>query len=60
MCVPLCSRSHDVVEYLLKEQWFIKCKDMAQKVIRAMERKDLKIIPDSHESTLYDFLDNIR
>ncbi|XP_076764385.1 valyl-tRNA synthetase, mitochondrial [Xylocopa sonorina] len=60
MCIPLCSRSHDVIEYLLKEQWFIKCKDMAQKAIQVVKEGHLKIIPSIHEQVWYDYLDSIR
>lgn len=60
MCIPLCSRTHDVVEYLLKEQWFIKCKDMAQKAIEAVKQGHLKIIPNTQEILWYDYLNDIR
>ncbi|KOC61527.1 Valine--tRNA ligase [Habropoda laboriosa] len=60
MCIPLCSRSHDVVEYLLKEQWFVKCKDMAQKAVQAVKQGNLTMIPDTHKQLWYDYLDNIR
>ncbi|XP_023604353.1 valine--tRNA ligase, mitochondrial isoform X10 [Myotis lucifugus] len=29
MVLPICSRSGDVVEYLLKSQWFVRCREMA-------------------------------
>ncbi|CAK9802615.1 Valine--tRNA ligase [Anthophora plagiata] len=60
MCIPLCSRSHDVVEYLLKEQWFVKCKSMAEKAVEAVKQGNLKIIPDTHKQLWYDYLDNVR
>ncbi|XP_026299462.1 valine--tRNA ligase, mitochondrial isoform X2 [Apis mellifera] len=60
MCIPLCSRTHDVIEYLLKEQWFIKCKNMAQKAIEAVKQGQLKIIPNTQEIFWYDYLNNIR
>ncbi|XP_012165148.2 valine--tRNA ligase isoform X1 [Bombus terrestris] len=60
MYVPLCSRSHDVIEYLLKEQWFIKCESMAQKALQAVEQGHLKIIPNTYEKPWYDYLNNNR
>ncbi|XP_043585480.1 valine--tRNA ligase-like [Bombus pyrosoma] len=60
MYVPLCSRSHDVIEYLLKEQWFIKCESMAQKALQAVEQGHLKIIPNTYEKSWYDYLNNNR
>ncbi|XP_026675476.1 valine--tRNA ligase-like isoform X2 [Ceratina calcarata] len=60
MCIPLCSRSHDVVEYLLKEQWFIRCKDMAQRAAETVRQNRLVLVPPIHEQVWYDYLDNIR
>ncbi|PKU28846.1 valine--trna mitochondrial [Limosa lapponica baueri] len=31
MTLPMCSRSGDVIEYLLKSQWFLRCREMAQR-----------------------------
>lgn len=60
MKVPLCSRSKDVVEPLLKPQWYIKCDTMASNAIKAVKEGDLKIIPDMHEKTWYHWMENIR
>ncbi|XP_036212389.1 valine--tRNA ligase, mitochondrial isoform X7 [Myotis myotis] len=38
MVLPICSRSGDVVEYLLKSQWFVRCREMAA---RAAQTPDL-------------------
>ena len=34
MAVPICSRSGDIVEPRLKEQWFIDCSGMADDAIK--------------------------
>uniref|UniRef100_A0A674GH69 valine--tRNA ligase n=1 Tax=Taeniopygia guttata TaxID=59729 RepID=A0A674GH69_TAEGU len=34
MTLPLCSRSGDVVEFLLKRQWFLSCGDMARAALQ--------------------------
>ncbi|XP_075977591.1 valyl-tRNA synthetase isoform X1 [Anticarsia gemmatalis] len=60
MVVPLCSRSKDVVEPLLKPQWYIKCDKMAADAIKAVKIGELKIIPDVHEKTWYHWMENIR
>lgn len=60
MSIPICSRSHDIVECMLKEQWFIKCKSMAHKALYAVKQGHLNIIPTSHEQIWYDYLNNIR
>ncbi|CAK1551322.1 unnamed protein product [Leptosia nina] len=60
MVVPLCSRSKDVVEPMLKPQWYIKCDKMASEAIKAVKNGDLKITPDAHEKTWYHWMENIR
>ena len=41
MVIPVCSRSKDVVEFLLKDQWFVNCKKMSED---AIEVKGIKIL----------------
>ncbi|XP_022120831.2 valine--tRNA ligase isoform X2 [Pieris rapae] len=60
MVVPLCSRSKDVVEPMLKPQWYIRCNNMAAEAIKAVKTGELKIIPDAHEKTWYHWMENIR
>lgn len=36
MIVPICSRSKDIVEPLIKPQWYVKCDDMAKNAIEAV------------------------
>ena len=33
MVVPICSRSKDIVEPLIKPQWYVRCTEMAQKAV---------------------------
>ncbi|XP_025919816.1 valine--tRNA ligase, mitochondrial-like, partial [Apteryx rowi] len=49
MTLPLCSRSGDVVEYLLKSQWFLRCRDMARRAREAVTSGQLQLIPKFHE-----------
>ncbi|XP_070532577.1 valine--tRNA ligase-like [Ptychodera flava] len=60
MVVPICSRSKDIVEPLIKPQWYVDCTDMARKAVEAVEKGDLKIIPDMHIKTWNAWLNNIR
>ncbi|CAH0751678.1 unnamed protein product [Diatraea saccharalis] len=60
MVVPLCSRSKDVVEPMLKPQWYIRCDTMAAEAIKAVKTGELKIIPDVHEKIWYHWMENIR
>lgn len=60
MILPTCSRSKDVIEYLLRPQWYVKCDDMAKKAVKAVENGDLKIIPANFENEWYRWLNNSR
>lgn len=49
MAVPICSRSKDVIEYLMKPQWFMKCAQLAKEALQEVEKGNLKIIPDMYQ-----------
>lgn len=60
MVVPICSRSKDVVEPLIKPQWYVKCDEMAAKAIDAVNTGKLKIIPEQHVKTWHHWMEGIR
>lgn len=60
MVVPVCSRSKDIVEPMIKPQWYVKCDRMAADAIDAVKTKRLKIIPDAHEKTWFHWMENMR
>ncbi|XP_072015193.1 valine--tRNA ligase-like [Amphiura filiformis] len=60
MVVPICSRSKDIVEPMLKPQWYVDCTEMAQQSMDAVEKGELKVIPDAHIKTWNSWLGNIR
>jgi len=51
MVVPVCSRSKDIVEPIIKPQWYVKCDNMAEEAQKAVDTGDLRLIPDSHKKT---------
>ncbi|KAK1155281.1 valine--tRNA ligase, mitochondrial isoform X1 [Acipenser oxyrinchus oxyrinchus] len=59
MLLPLCSRSGDVVEPLLKSQWFLRCDQMARRAMEAVDDGQLDIIPSFHKKTWKNWLSNI-
>uniref|UniRef100_A0A6Q2XHC1 Valine--tRNA ligase, mitochondrial n=1 Tax=Esox lucius TaxID=8010 RepID=A0A6Q2XHC1_ESOLU len=59
MSLPLCSRSGDVIEPLLKKQWFMHCEEMAQRAIQAVDEGQLEIIPHFYTKTWKSWLSNI-
>ncbi|GFR12487.1 valine--tRNA ligase [Trichonephila clavata] len=60
MVVPICSRSKDIVEPMLKVQWYVKCEGMAQKALEAVNNGDLKIMPEVHIKIWNHWLEKIR
>lgn len=60
MALGICSRSGDVVEPLLKPQWWVNCKDLAKRSADAVRNGDLKFVPESYDETWYRWLDNIQ
>jgi len=55
-----CSKSNDIIEPLLKPQWYVNCKDMAKRSTDAVRNKELVIEPVEHEKTWFNWLDNIQ
>eukprot|EP00080_Pristionchus_pacificus_P004401 PDM64421.1 vars-2 [Pristionchus pacificus] len=60
MVVPICSRSKDIIEPILKAQWYVACDKMAANAVDAVAKGDLKIIPDTHVATWNRWLENSR
>ena len=51
MRLGLCARSEDVIEPLLKPQWYVDCKDMAARSVAVVKKKELIITPVQFEKT---------
>lgn len=46
MSIPICSRSKDIIEYLVRPQWFINCKEMSRKALLAVNAGQINIQPE--------------
>ncbi|XP_033622253.1 valine--tRNA ligase, mitochondrial isoform X1 [Fukomys damarensis] len=51
MVLPICSRSGDVVEYLLKSQWFVRCQEMGDRAAKAVASGALELCPSFHQKS---------
>lgn len=60
VCICPDSRSKDIVEPLMKPQWYVSCADMGKQAADAVREGRLKIIPDHHLKTWFNWMDNIR
>ena len=54
------NRSKDIVEPMIKPQWYVSCSDMAAEAIKVVKSKELKIIPEQFEKTWFFWMEGIR
>jgi valyl-tRNA synthetase len=59
MSIPMCSKSKDVIEPILKPQWWMKMKPLAEPAIEAVRSGAIKLRPESSEKTYYRWMENI-
>ncbi|CAG59424.1 uncharacterized protein GVI51_G02959 [Nakaseomyces glabratus] len=60
MTIPTCSRSGDIIEPLLKPQWWVAQGEMAKDAIKAVKNGEIKIAPKSSEAEYFHWLENIQ
>ncbi|UZJ54975.1 hypothetical protein CBS101457_004295 [Exobasidium rhododendri] len=60
MTVPICSRSGDIVEPIIKPQWWIKSKILAKEAVEAVESQEMIIVPDLSMREFYKWMENIQ
>ena len=58
--VGICERSKTVVEPRASTQWFCKMKPLAEPAIAAVERNEIRIIPDNRREEYFNWMRNIR
>ncbi|KAL2192998.1 tRNA synthetases class I-domain-containing protein [Corynascus similis CBS 632.67] len=59
MSVPLSERTRDVVEPIMRPQWWVKMSALAGDAIKAVETGEIKIRPESAEKTYLHWMSNI-
>jgi valyl-tRNA synthetase len=59
MKVPLCDKSKDVIEPLMKPQWWMKMRNLADDAIKVVKDGQVKIRPESAEKSYYRWLEGI-
>ena len=59
-CSYYFSRSGDIVEPLLKPQWYVRCDSMARQAVKVVDMGDLKITPEMWVKTWNHWLNDIR
>ena len=56
MKIPLCSRSKDVIEPIMKPQWWMRMRELNDAAIMAVRDGDIKIRPESAEKSYFHWL----
>lgn len=60
MVLGTCSKTGDIIEPMIKPQWWINCKGVAKRGLEDVKSGKLKIIPDFQIQTWNSFLEEIR
>ncbi len=60
MTIKICSRSGDIIEPLLKKQWWMDLTELAEKVINLINTEELKIRPGWKIKELLHYLSDIQ
>lgn len=59
MSIPLCSKSKDIIEPILKPQWWMKMKPLAEPAIEVVKSGQIKLKPQNSENTYYRWMETI-
>ena len=59
MVLKLSERSKDVIESLMKPQWWMKMREMADKAIEVVRNGEITIFPASEEKKYFRWMQDI-
>lgn len=59
MTVPLCEKSKDVIEPLMKPQWWMRMRSLADAATEAVKKGEIKFRPDAAERSFLRWMDDI-
>ena len=57
--VKLCYKCNSLIEPQIKSQWFLRMKPLAEPIIKAVDSKEIKYIPEHYEKITLHWLNNI-
>lgn len=58
--VGKCQRCHTTIEPLLSEQWFVKMEPLAKRAIEAIDKGEIKFVPERWTKNYLGWMENIR
>lgn len=59
MRVPVCQRSKDIIEPIIKPQWWMHMRELADAAIEVVRKGEILIRPESAEKNYYRWLEDI-
>ncbi len=59
LAIGKCDRCKTIVEPRASTQWFVKIQPLADKAIAAVEKGDIKFIPENYAKTYFEWMRNI-
>ena len=59
MKVPFCSKSKDVIEPIMKPQWWMRMRELADAAIKAVKDGEIVIRPENAEKSYFRWLEGI-
>lgn len=59
MTVPLCDKSKDVIEPLMKPQWWMNMKEMSAAALKVVKDGEIKILPESAEKSYIRWMEDV-
>lgn len=59
MKVPLCEKSKDIIEPIMKPQWWMRMKELAEPALKVVKDGKIKIRPETAERSYYRWMEDI-
>ncbi|KAH7329300.1 tRNA synthetases class I-domain-containing protein [Stachybotrys elegans] len=59
MKVPLCDKSKDIIEPIMKPQWWVRTKELAEPAMQVVRDGQIKIKPESAEKSYFRWMEGI-
>lgn len=60
MVIPICNRSKDVVEPMIKLQWYVSCAEMGRRSVEVVKNGELTILPEQYTKTWFYWMEGER
>jgi valyl-tRNA synthetase len=59
MKIPVCQRSGDIIEPIVRPQWWMRMRELADEAIKVVKNGEIKIRPEASEKDFYRWMESI-